>query len=654
MQTPINTTTLTMKFNKSSITSKSLITIESPDTTRESPSVIALVLDTSGSMDSYAKIAGQEGSGLTVMDLLKHAIKTVITGCSEEHYMCLTTFSSKCIVRCPIVQTNKEGKQKLLDALNVIRADGATNLYDAIEKTWNFIASTSHDSTMKKSMILFTDGVPNMDPPIGYIQGINNQKEIHGGKFPSDISIFTYGNNVNSTLADQISTHTGGIFGFISDSSLIGDLIEHKIANIFTTRATNCILKIETDSTATNDISIEGFAYETHSWGYSIDIGDILYGQNRNIVIDSRNEILGCQLTYTGQEEGDNSTLEVDLDQVDFGSVNENEFEFHMIRQKSIDVINQIIESMNSNDSITANEVYSSFMDFVKDYTENTLLNALLYDFENQIKMAFSKQYYNMWGKHYLYSFKRSHQLEQCNNFKDASVQLYGGNFTKYIVDRLDDIFVKMPPPEPSKVCRRRSYVQCEKVDISQYSSRMNDACFHGSSFVTLHNRKNDFVRNLRKGDQIVLANGEIGEIECVVKTDITYNGENSGSKLVKINDDLHLTPYHPIKVYGKWVFPIDVEAACDSKLACNSVYSFILTEQSRMHKSGMIIGGIECATLGHGICDTSVIIHPFFGTERVINKLKMSPKYESGLIILEENAMLRDPDTELVFDIRM
>ena len=30
------------------------------------------------------------------------------------------------------------------------------------------------------------------------------------------------------------------------------------------------------------------------------------------------------------------------------------------------------------------------------------------------------------WGKHYLQSLQRAHELQQCNNFKDPGVQFYG------------------------------------------------------------------------------------------------------------------------------------------------------------------------------------------------------------------------------------
>jgi hypothetical protein len=150
-------------------------------------------------------------------------------------------------------------------------------------------------------------------------------------------------------------------------------------------------------------------------------------------------------------------------------------------------------------------------------------------------------------------------------------------------------------------------------------------------------------VSNLSKGDLVKLANGNISKVECVIKTVFDYNYNN----LVKVNESLHLTPYHPIKINDIWYFPKDLDFVKKSELECNAIYSFIL--EDRGAGSGMIIGNIECATLGHGITNDITISHPFFGTEEVINNLKLSPDYSKGLVVLKENSLIRDSNTGLV-----
>jgi hypothetical protein len=150
-------------------------------------------------------------------------------------------------------------------------------------------------------------------------------------------------------------------------------------------------------------------------------------------------------------------------------------------------------------------------------------------------------------------------------------------------------------------------------------------------------------VSNISKGDLVKLANGNIGKIECVIKTVFTSNYNN----LITVNDSLHITPYHPIKIDDIWYFPKDLPSIKQSDLVCDSIYSFVL--EDRGNGSGMIIGNVECATLGHGIVNDITVSHPFFGSEEVINNLKLSPEYSNGLVILKENSLIRDSNTGLV-----
>ena len=102
-----------------------------------------------------------------------------------------------------------------------------------------------------------------------------------------------------------------------------------------------------------------------------------------------------------------------------------------------------------------------------------------------------------------------------------------------------------------------------------------------------------------------MLANGLTSIVECVVKTNISSNTQTNN--LIKLNDDLHLTYYHPVKINNSWCFPKDILFGSNSDLYCDAIYSIVLeldmgSESSRGYGSGILIGNIECTTLGHGI----------------------------------------------------
>jgi hypothetical protein len=622
-----------------------LTTIKSPEIDEEDNHDIILCLDVSGSMTNSADRQGIEKTGLNIFDILKHGVKTIINTCNSKHRIGIVTFSVEGIIRCPLVTINENGKNQLNNVLERITLGGNTNLYDGIIKSYSLIKSREKKN-IKSTIIIFTDGEPNVDPPGGYISELKIIKENNGGKYPCDINIYTFGNNVNSQLSDEISRETGGVYGYMPDSSFIGDLLEHKIASIRTCRAKNCLLKIEVENIK-NFIIYESLDYKKiNSNSIQINVGDILYGQNRNFVIsvelnDSEDKPkIFASLDYNEN----NSILNIQCETITEIDNFEN-IVYNKIRHELINVITYIINYNDCNDFNSAKLEYNNFL------TKLNLLNSnderlanLKKDFNEQIKLAFQQEYYNKWGYHYLLSIKRAYQIEQCNNFKDFGIQHFTSKLFTKILDNADYIFNKMPPPKPIN-SYTNDIQQSIPVNMNNFNSRYG-ACFHGLSLVTLSDNTKKLVSEIVKGDIVKLGNGLTSTIECVVKTIYNDNYIN----LISLNKNLHITHYHPVKISNIWFYPRDLPNIKYSNLECDSIYSFVLND--RGNGSGIIIGDIECATLGHNIASNYVIYHPFFGTENVINNLKKSNNYDNGLIIISPNNFKRDPNTNLIFEI--
>ena len=95
---------------------------------------------------------------------------------------------------------------------------------------------------------------------------------------------------------------------------------------------------------------------------------------------------------------------------------------------------------------------------------------------------------------------------------------------------------------------------------------------------------------------------------------------------LVQMSPGLQITDYHPVHMNGSWRFPC--EQAKSERCACDMVYNFMLAEHHVVW-----VGGIACATLGHGI-EGDVIAHPFLGSyDRVYNNLSKLEGFESGVL---------------------
>merc|ERR1719330_187022 len=97
-----------------------------------------------------------------------------------------------------------------------------------------------------------------------------------------------------------------------------------------------------------------------------------------------------------------------------------------------------------------------ALIDALADETVEGIPQAMAYlmeDLTGQVSEALSRpDWYLRWGVHYLPSLMFAHLSQQCNNFKDAGVQFYGGRLFKQLREAADRIFIELPPPTPTAV----------------------------------------------------------------------------------------------------------------------------------------------------------------------------------------------------------
>jgi len=318
----------------------------------------------------------------------------------------------------------------------------------------------------------------------------------------------------------------------------------------------------------------------------------------------------------------------------------EPEIEAQRHRLASVDVIRKGVVLAKANNSKEAVEKVKALIKEIKESgtaKSDKRVQELLKDLEGQVLEALTRQdYFKKWGVHYLPSLLNAHLLQVCNNFKDPGVQVYGGKLFEKLRDRADDIFVKLPPPKPS--------YDPSAAPVSSMNAYYSSAapCFHGDCAVQMANGTTKSVREVSKGDKVMTSSRDrSAEVLCVVKT----HSDQGMSDLVELQGGLLITPYHPVRVEGKWNFPIDL--AESKQRACDAVYSFLLKDHHVMQ-----INGVECVTLGHSFREP-VVQHPYFGSQLVVNDLKNLKGWQDGLVELRTGCLIRDSNTSLVCGLR-
>lgn len=105
------------------------------------------------------------------------------------------------------------------------------------------------------------------------------------------------------------------------------------------------------------------------------------------------------------------------------------------------------------------------------------------------------------------------------------------------------------------------------------------------------------------------------------------------------------ITSYHPVFFANQnWSFPINLDCFHISYIEDEYVYDFILDKHHTVE-----LNGLYAVTLNHGIFDTQVVSHEYFGTNRVENDLMKHPDYQTGYISLDSWDFVRDIMTQRV-----
>jgi uncharacterized protein YegL len=636
----IDESLLKLDINIVSDNVNTMISIAPPEHVNRTNSNICCVIDVSGSMSTEVTIQtehGEESHGLSQLDLVKHAMKTIIKSMEKTDILSIVSYSNQAKVILDITEMDDIGQQLAQEAVDKLVADGQTNLWDGLKTGLDVMRRSSVNSN--NALFLLTDGLPNMEPPRGYIPSLQKYQDEHG-KIPCTINTFGFGYNLDSELLNNLAIKGNGIYAFIPDGSFVGTSFINALSNVLTTFATDVIVDIELDTNKIESYEfIKNYNHVVTSWGVSINIGSVMQGQDKNIILPityTNGNKLNVKVKYNSPYKSDiieiNKSYDVSLDL----DTNSDDINNCMARIQFINTVTDVIKviktSSNYLESINQINNLATGLNNKSKYIED-----LLKDLTDQVTKAVSKpEWYNKWGRHYLPSLVRAHLLQQSTNFKDPGIQHYGGKLFQQIRDQIDTIFCSLPAPVPKPSYHSNQHYSAPSM--SQYSNS-NNPCFHGKSLVKMANGLEKRVDEIKKGDIIIGLDNVKSTVICVVRTQT-----NSGKTfLVEFSNGLLVTPWHPIMIGDTWTFPCKVGQPYERE--ADAVYSFILDSGHIMK-----INGVPCITLGHYFEDP-IVKHEYFGTNKVLNELKEFDQigYANGLVNLTSKNIKRDSDGKFI-----
>ncbi|KAF3936329.1 hypothetical protein ABW19_dt0209505 [Dactylella cylindrospora] len=666
---------------------------------KRAPLDLCCVIDVSGSMEESAPAQSEDGkskedTGLTVLDVVKHAMKTIIATLGEGDRLSIVAFDTRAELISDFKNTDEAGKKTLNDSVDKLYPKASTNLWDGLKMGMNLLNDLQNNaagSSTKKvdgriaSLFILTDGQPNVTPPRGHIPMLQQWLESHPDtRFT--INGFGFGYDLDSALMSDIARTGGGHYGFIPDAGMVGTVFVHALANLFSTYATACYINVEVPDGAKVKKPRGEFPFAEASWGIKVDIGDLQYGQSRDFIIEveglKKEEPAEIIVTLVARPWFAQEALNEAVTQMTSPEPNPHsqDYEYHLHRLNLVTEIYSLCKKAYKLYTVDTGavlaEAKATFETQGKVIAANLsgheAAEALGTDISGEVTLAVSQAAaWTKWGRHYFPSLARAHQMQRCNNFKDPGLQVYGQDsplFTKSR-DFADAVFDKLPPPTPSSTPMPSGYgygtsgsfsfgaarskgsswgSSAPRVQLSsmaQYNQR-GGVCFTGDCLVTLSDGTQARMDSLRRGTAVLTAKGP-AEVSAIVKTKVP--GQTSICGI----GDLKVTPWHPIFYDGKWTFPAEIAPAKMEE--CDAVYSVLLLPSPLIEAHSLFINDVKVVTLGHGLVNDreaqngDVRNHSFFGNYgAVFDGLRELPGfYEDGVCVCE--GVIRDGETGLI-----
>ncbi|TGJ79472.1 hypothetical protein E0Z10_g9297 [Xylaria hypoxylon] len=365
-----------------------------PPATGHVPCDIVLVIDVSISMgdEAPAAVNDEQGNatkehfGLTVLDLTKHAARTILSTLDKNDRLGIVTFSDGSNVVQELTAMTEVCKALVNTKIDGIRETGMTNLWAGIMEGLAMF-EPSHSSGRVPALMVLTDGQPNhMCPGQGYVRKLRTMDPL-----PATVNTFGFGYEVRSGLLKAIAETCNGNYAFIPDAGMIGTVFVHAVAHLQSTYATQSTLEI------------------------SAPEGVLLKSTTGNSIIEHEN----------GDQGPGNTGLTIQLGNL-HGREETNASEAYIFADAiSEEVINNIPS---------------------KYYTDKHNI-SLMEDLNGQITEALStQQYFRRWGRHYFFSLWNAHAKQ----LDPGPLMYNDNPFFIQCRDALDKAFDSIPPPEPS------------------------------------------------------------------------------------------------------------------------------------------------------------------------------------------------------------
>ena len=129
----------------------------------ESLTIGTLILDEGTGATVQNGKGVQEQTGLSVLDVTKHAVKTMLQVLGPDDRLSLVKYSDEATVVFELTMMDEGGKTSAVLALENMSPENSTNLWDGLHKGMEVVRNRDGaDESRAATIMILTDGQPNL------------------------------------------------------------------------------------------------------------------------------------------------------------------------------------------------------------------------------------------------------------------------------------------------------------------------------------------------------------------------------------------------------------------------------------------------------------------------------------------------------------
>jgi len=361
------------------------------------PIDVVCVIDVSGSMNAAAELKTATGEsesfGLSVLDIVKHAMKTIIASLDKNDRVAVVTFSDQAKVLMELTYLNDVGKKSAQTVVEAMRPAGSTNLWDGLFNGLEVLRKAPCDKR-NRAIMLLTDGEPNIVPPRGHLPMLNNYKDKNDG-LPGIIYTFGFGYRLDSALLVELAVGGNGAYSFIPDSSLVGTVFIHALSSLLTTTAVDVNMRLRRQNMGAPVSPLGGYPLNETDDEVELSLGTVLFGQSKDVVVDLGSDMFGSvsvSVTYNSVILSQKITKSIELNSYDT-AVDSKLVEKNRLRVKAIEMTEDAVSDARINRFSDALQKVVAFSKVLKAslLAKDPLIRDLIKDVDGQITEALSR-----------------------------------------------------------------------------------------------------------------------------------------------------------------------------------------------------------------------------------------------------------------------